>query len=461
MNVTNKIDDVDMEKPASFFRPGTYLTTDTGKVPASMLEESPQEVGSARLPKLAYTAPEFHQREADHLWKKVWQFACRENDIPEVGDRISYDVVGQSLMIVRTAPDTIKAFYNTCQHRGARLVENCGSGKHIVCPFHAWSWNLDGSINHIPARWDFPGVSNAEVALPEVKCERWNGFVFINLDKNAKSLADFIGPDLLRHWKSWDRTHERKVYHLAKIIPCNWKLVQGAFAEVYHVAGTHTQSLQFTADCNAQYDLYGLHSRFISTSGTPSAHVADTTDPQDIVDACMSSFSQDDLPEGGIPQVSTVAEARAAIARFFRQGYTQRSGVDMTDKSDAEMIDSIGYHFFPNSIIWGGYCLPVIHRFRPNGDDPNSCLWEFMGLERVPADQKMERDAQTVMLAPDEPFEKHLGFLGFNLDQDVEVLKVMQRGIRSDGFTGPRYAHYQERIVRNFEANLMKFLEQN
>src|SRR5262249_12014679 len=106
-------------------------------------------------------------------------------------------------------------------------------------------------------------------------------------------------------------------------------------------------------------------------------------------------------------------------------------------------------------------CLPIIHRFRPNGNDPNSCFWEFMGLERVPEDRKLERDAQMVMLAPDEPFANHLGFLGYNLDQDVEVLKVMQRGFKSDGFNGPRYAQYQERIVRNFEANLVKFLDQN
>lgn len=452
----NVVDKVDMEKPASFFKPDTFLKTDSGSVPDHMREESPQQVGNARLPREAYTSAAFHQKEVDHLWKKVWQFACRENDIPNVGDRIAYDIADQSVMVVRTAPDTIKAFHNTCQHRGARLVEQCGSGQHITCPFHAWSWNLDGTINTIPARWDFPGVSNTDVALAEVRCERWNSFVFINLDKNAPTLADYIGPDLLRHWKAWPRTRERKIYHLAKIIPCNWKLVQGAFAEVYHVLGTHTQSLQFTADCNAQYDLYGLHSRFISTSGTPSAYIADTTDPQEIVDACLGSFAENAYPDG-FPQVRTVEEARVEIAKFMRNGYEQRSGVDMKDKSDAEMIDSIGYHFFPNSIIWGGYCLPIIHRFRPNGDDPNSCFWEFMGLERVP-DGPMEKDAQMVMLAPDEPFEKHLGFLGYNLDQDVEVLKVMQRGIKSDGFTGPRYAMYQERIVRNFENNLATYL---
>ncbi len=460
--IADKIDPADMRKPASFTSPETYLKTDTRPVPQHMFEESTWDLGNEVMPKEGYISGEYHQLEVKHLWKKVWQVACRENDIPEVGDRIAYDVVGQSVMVIRTAPDTVRAFHNTCQHRGTRLLEKCDNVKHISCPFHNWSWNLDGSVHNIPARWDFPGASDADLALREVRCERWNAFVFINFDKDAQPLENYLGPDILRHWRSWPRAHSRKTYHFGMIVPCNWKLALHGFNEIYHTVGVHPQGLPFTADCSAKYDFYGLHTRFILSLGVPSPFIGETTEPQDSLDAFLSQYSPPEAFPNGFPQVSTFPQARAVLADLLRGSLRQMTGVDLTQKSDAEMLDAIGYMFFPNVIHWGGYALPVIHRFRPNGNDHRSCLWEIMALAPYPEGAKMERDAPLVMLEANERFasrpEPELRFIGEVLDQDVHALRLIQQGLESDGFSGPRLGNYQERNVRHFERQVAKLV---
>lgn len=452
---------VETKPPADLLRPAAYLKTDRGVVPPSLFEESTRDLGNDVMPKDSITSAEFARREADKLWLRIWQIACRGNDIPKVGDRIAYDIVGQSVMLVRTAPDTIKAYHNTCQHRGTRLLKACDNVKQITCPFHSWSWNLDGSLKNIPARWDFPEVSDQALALREVRCETWNGFVFITFDENAGSLADYLGPTLLRHWETWPRERERKIYHFGKVVPANWKLAQHAFNEVYHTVGTHPQSLNFVGDVNAQYDFYGPHSRFIISLGAPSGYVAETASAQDALDTFFSCYAPDAFPDG-LPQVGEgrFDEVRAVLSDFMRAGLRQITGVDLSDKSDAEVLDGIGYNIFPNVIHWGGYALPVIHRFRPHGDDHRTCLWEIMALAAIPPEAELERDAPLVMLDLDQKFadQPALGFIGHVLDQDVETLTLAQMGAESMGFDGPRFANYQERNLRNFEMHVAEWL---
>lgn len=459
MNVAKNSDEFAMEKPASVVSPDYYFEHDTRPVPGHLSEVSTQDLGNDVLPKEGYTSLDYHNLEVEHLWKKTWQIACRENEIPEVGDRIAYDIVGQSVMLVRTAPDTIKAFHNACQHRGTKLLEGCAHSKHITCPFHAWSWNLDGSVHNIPARWDFPEVSNTGLALREVRSERWNSFVFINFDENAGSLEDYLGADILRHWESWPRRNSRKIYHYTKILRCNWKLALQAFNETYHAVGAHPQGLAFASDCAAKYDFYGPHTRYILSLGVPSPFIAETTEPQDTVDAFLAQyFPSDAYPDAfpdGYPQVSTFIEARAVLADIIRNNLRRSTGIDLSAKSDAEMLDAIAYMFFPNVIHWGAYSLPIIHRFRPNGNDPETCIWDHMMLAPYPEGTKLERDAPSVMIGMDETFadrpEPELKFGGEVLDQDEFALPLMQQGVRSDGFDGSRYSNYQERNLRHFE----------
>ena len=102
------------------------LDTDSHEVPDVLRWFSPMPPSEADVPVERYTSAEFHQLEVDKVWTKVWQMACRDEDIPEVGDHLSYDIVGRSILVVRTAPEEIKAFHNVCPHRGRRLKESRG-----------------------------------------------------------------------------------------------------------------------------------------------------------------------------------------------------------------------------------------------------------------------------------------------------------------------------------------------
>lgn len=133
------------------------------------------------------------------LWKRVWQMACREEDIPNAGDNIVYDIAGMSFIVVRTAPGSFKAFYNACLHRG-RMLREAGSlrAAEFRCPFHGFAWNIDGTLKHVPCEWDFPRLRREEWCLPEAKVGTWGGFVFINPDSNAEPLAAGIAADTIR-----------------------------------------------------------------------------------------------------------------------------------------------------------------------------------------------------------------------------------------------------------------------
>ena len=142
------------------------LDTDTHPVPEVLRRVSPIDPGATTIPIERYISQEFHNLEVEKLWKKVWQMACHEDDIPDVGDYFTYEIADLSFLIVRAKEDTFKAYVNACLHRGRLLRETHGKrATELRCPFHGWAWNLDGTIKEIPCQWDFPHVDPEEESL--------------------------------------------------------------------------------------------------------------------------------------------------------------------------------------------------------------------------------------------------------------------------------------------------------
>jgi phenylpropionate dioxygenase-like ring-hydroxylating dioxygenase large terminal subunit len=129
------------------------------------------------------------------LWSRVWQVACREEEIPEPGDYVTYEIGDQSILLVRTGPDEIAAHHNACLHRGTRLATGAGSFDKatITCRYHAWCYALDGALVDIVDRDDF-GDLPPDLCLKRVRSDRWGGFVWINLDGQAAPLEEFLDP---------------------------------------------------------------------------------------------------------------------------------------------------------------------------------------------------------------------------------------------------------------------------
>ena len=234
----------------------------------------------------AYLSPEYAREEREKLWQKVWQIACREEELPNVGDFVTYDVLDDSIIVVRTAEDQISAYHNACQHRGRRLTEGCGHTKRFACKFHGWKWNLDGTNAEVAHFEGFGGqLDPEELRLAEVRVGLWGGFVFINMDPNAPTLAEYFGPEAMAHFKSWGLENRYIYLHVQKRIPSNWKLNIEAFMEAYHVLDTHPQVSVSNADVNSQYDVYGEHvNRFISSLGVLSPNLQGQYTEQDVLD---------------------------------------------------------------------------------------------------------------------------------------------------------------------------------
>lgn len=149
-----------------------------------------------RIPKQRYYDPEFYALEAEMLWPRVWQMACRLEEIPKPGDFVEYEILDQSVIVARVDNHTVRAYHNACRHRGVKLVEGNGNRRTFVCPFHGWCWGLDGHNTFVlrPEAFAEENLSADDLRLVPVRCELWGGCAWINLDDDAPALRDWMEP---------------------------------------------------------------------------------------------------------------------------------------------------------------------------------------------------------------------------------------------------------------------------
>jgi phenylpropionate dioxygenase-like ring-hydroxylating dioxygenase large terminal subunit len=441
-----------------------YLAEDP-RTPEALFEVAGDDPPLEPIPAAHYTSREFHQREIDKLWKRCWQMACRENDIPQPGDYCEYTIADQTLIIVRQEDGSIRALRNTCLHRGTALIEGSGSNSEFQCTFHGWTWKLDGSLKNVPCRWDFPRVSDDDYQLPRVQVDTWQGFVFVNFDPDCEPLADFVGPTLARHFELWPLEKRYKAVHVVKKIRCNWKVAMEAFMEDYHVFRTHPQMVGYAADCNSQYDIFdGRHSRMLTAMGAASPHLQDAYTAQDTVDSMIEDMVADVARDTDVkveaPRIPDGSTPRATLAGFMRASLKERLGIDFSDKADPEVLDAIQYQMFPNLIPWGGFSFPLVYRYRP-AEDPDWCWFDVMIMAPLPDGVPAPRDVQCTVLPSDEPWANcpELGGLGPVYDQDMVNLPKVQRGLHNDTMNSLMMAEYQERNIRDFHRRLEAFLD--
>ncbi|OZH55074.1 (2Fe-2S)-binding protein [Hydrocoleum sp. CS-953] len=430
------------------------LQTDSRTVPPVLKQESIKNLGTADIPREIFFSQEYHNLEVEKLWKKVWQWACREENIPNVGDYVVYDVADLSVIVVRSKADKIQAFYNSCLHRGTQLCVDEGNTLALQCPFHGWTWKLDGTLAHIPCRWDFEQVEDEAFRLPEIKVATWQGFVFINFDPDCESLESYL-ENLPEHFQQFALQERFIAAHVAKVMPANWKVALGAFLEVYHVIGTHPQILKFSGDANSQNDIYGRHNRLIMPIAVQSPHLGKLRDPQAPATGLIE-FMGIDLET---LQISEEMNPRAYAAEVTRQSFKQNLEVDCSTVSDTEMLDIISYFIFPNLMIFPGVGQPFMFRFRPYGNDPDSCIMEFLVLQPCTSGV-MPPAAKIHWLTSEENWSDvpELRQAGPVLDQDASNLLLLQKGWKASAKPGITLGNYQESRIRHFHQILDKYL---
>jgi phenylpropionate dioxygenase-like ring-hydroxylating dioxygenase large terminal subunit len=436
------------------------LDNDSKEAPFQLRAESAPFIGDDGIPVDHYISEDYFKKEAAKMWPKVWQMACREEEIPNVGDYIIYEVVGKSLIVTRTAPNKFKALHNVCLHRGRKLVTEDGSQTEFRCPYHGFTWKNNGAIKEIPCQWDFKHLQGKRITLPSAKVETWGGFIFINMDENAKPLKDTLGI-MPEHFDERWRPQDRYISaHVGKIVPANWKAVAEAFMESYHVIDTHPQIMPYMGDANSQYDIFSdTITRQITASGIQSPHLGQgAMNEQMILDSMMATNGRFGDPTATL-QVPEGQKARAYMADIARQANQHQDGHDYSDKSDAEMLDALLYNIFPNLSVWAGYGANIVYRWRPNGMDVNSGLMEVYQLKLVPKGQPRPAPAEYIFLEEDQGWDVALGNLGLVLEQDQSNLPHVQSGMIASETGVVELGNYQEMRLRQMHNMIDKYID--
>jgi phenylpropionate dioxygenase-like ring-hydroxylating dioxygenase large terminal subunit len=419
------------------------------------------------IPTEAYTSAEYARAENHKLWARVWQVAGRVEELGAVGDYLTYEILDESIIVSRTAPDRIEAFYNVCQHRGRRLTQGCGHTKQFVCRFHGWRWHINGENAFILDRQDWGEVLDAEnTRLKPVRVDTWGGWVWVCMDPEAESLADYLSPiadvldvfelDRMRYrWRQWLR------------FPCNWKTAIESFNESYHVAATHPELTFGGAGTLMWSRSAGKHAwhgaagpRTDDGRGTRLPRMDPRVTLGDLhayLKAEVDATTTDTLVVAArrlieeLPAGSSYNEAYNHMMTTAKADDAARGVVWPTIEESARMRLGIDWHVFPNTVIIPGPTFALCYRMRPDGYDPDSCIMEVYVLERFPDGAEPKTEWVHVPDATEECWMRILS-------QDFANMPMVQKGIKSRGFSGARPSPIQEEPVIQFHRVLAQYM---
>ncbi len=405
-----------------------------------------------RIPKQRYFDPGFYALECEQLWPHVWQMACRLEEIPEPHDYAEYEFLDQSVVVVRTEAGGVRAFENTCRHRGVRLVEGRGScADGFTCPFHGWCYGADGANAGIPRRRSFAAhnVEDGDVDLAPVRCEAWGGCAWINLDADAPPVRECFEPaaSVLDAWKVESMRTER--WYAARL-PVNWKLAIEAFVEMYHVVVTHPQlsipGMRYSLRPGDAFDARAFVDAEIRYLHTMSEGMDGMVHADDVRVA------------EGLRDIELPADAPEAIATWNRAlndavvAWHRERGTDMPDLHalDAQGRNETFYQCFPHWFVLPMYSGASSYRFRPLG--PEETLMEIWSLARFPEGEERPRPTPPEWWAPDDPRWPPIPA------QDFSNLPRQQLGLHARGFEYMRLNERFEGHISNFERTIDGFL---
>ncbi len=420
-----------------------------------------------RIPTQRYYSQEFYDLECEHLWPRVWQMACRLEEIPKRGDYVVYEILGHSVIVTRVDDQTVKAYHNHCRHRGVKLVSDRGRRpKGFTCPFHGWQWGLNGDCTYVlsPELFSDENLDKLDLRLKECRLEMWGGCAFINLDDNAPPLRQSIEP-FATAMDAW-RVETLKVeWWYAAHLPCNWKLAMEAFMEGYHVMQTHPQLLSssFKGPEDTMYGpIQGVPmSRWATMSKTPptsfdtKAFVNEAIEKMKVLNVGMAGMTheKDVRVAEAIREIELPPDPREAVPGWFRElndavvEAHKKAGMDVADLNDVAAkgyANSVNF-CYPHYFLLPTYGSAASYRIRPLG--PEECLFELWSLTRFPDGE--ERPA----LKTPEPWPHNDPRWPPIPTQDFTNLPLQQTGLHTKGFEFMRLSAEVEGLIsRNHQT---------
>ena len=194
------------------------------------------------LPPGCYTSGAFYRREIERIFLRKWNLVGRADYWPGAGDYVAMSLAGAEYVVLRDGEDRLRAFANSCRHRGAKLLEGEGRCERIVCPYHGWTYALDGALSFANGMERARGFDPADYGLAEIRLECWQGFVFVNFDPGCGPLADYLG-DLGDHLASYCLGDMVTVRREDYVVRTNWKSYVENSMESFHHATVHRNSV--------------------------------------------------------------------------------------------------------------------------------------------------------------------------------------------------------------------------
>ncbi len=417
------------------------------------MDQNVQSVSElTKVSKENYLSPEFLKLENKNLWPRVWQVACRAEQIPNAGDYLVYDVGDETIVVVRREDAAIEAFHNVCPHRGRQIMEGCGHAVNFRCRYHNWTFGLNGKNIHIQDKQDWSGtLAQTRTDLLPVKTGQWGGFVFINIDPDCETLEEYLDP-IPEYLNPFELETMRFRWAVELHLDCNWKVGLEAFMEAYHVAATHTQLLATQGEDYTTSFARGKHSHFgywgatVST-GLPSPRLKRDA-PKDVRPGVIEFFRQMEDTFGAIftdrdfeaaktitevlPEDTDAMTAFGTAVELGRKA-AEADGTYYPPQLTYEAFAKAGtgWQIFPNCVTLPYFDGAVWYRARPHASDPGKCVFDIWSLKRYAPGKE-----------PKVPVEVHKDITGksFGLivDQDVENMAMVQKGMKSSAF---RNAH--------------------
>jgi phenylpropionate dioxygenase-like ring-hydroxylating dioxygenase large terminal subunit len=425
-----------------------------------------------RIPAPRYYDPEFYQAELDHVWPHVWQMACRVEQIPDVGDWIEYQNLGQSVIVVRTESG-VKAFYNACRHRGVPIagtpkIDGVGGSGHgnckssgFVCPFHGWRFNMDGENTFVYGRHLFSErqLNPNDINLIPCRVEVAIGCAFINFDDDAPSYRDSIGP-VAERLEAHNVHKLRAEWWFGTVLPANWKLAMEAFMEGYHVMKTHPQLHAVSPMLYAS--MYTSERTLDLVIAEPDKTLRENVDLQlesmkRLSDGMAGMLhpkeleiarSLADVDNIGVEFPADTNQALMMWLGIVQDQITKRLQAkgepvpDLNSVSQSDPISAVEF-LFPNYFLLPYFSSFSSYRIRPLG--PESCLFELWSLTTYPEGEEPEVPMEPTMLPYDSaqfpPIPR----------QDYANIPINQIGLHAKGFEFMRLSKSVEGLVSNFQ----------
>ena len=413
-----------------------------------------------------YISSDWSTREWQAVWAKSWIAAVPVSDLNKPGDYVVFDLGPESVLLTCNKQSNVQAFYNVCQHRGVRLVnDHTGNTENFRCPYHSWRYGTDGSLLYAPHQEGFQeGLPTQTLCLPTVHCDSALGFYWINLDANAEPLHAFL-KDMIPIMGHYEFNNMTLVQDQTVSINCNWKTVLDNFSELYHVHYLHPQHRRFVDCTESLSECYeGGHTR-VWVPGAKTDSLFSTPDkPTDLLTLQLEAFGLDPAQYEG-----KVDEIQAAI-RIAKRALEETEPY-YGNFTDEELTDVMQTNVFPNAILTYQPEMLWLMRLRPHATDPNRCYLDKLSFERFPSNT-----AQPVHESTDNFKEKGAEHSGKHrrperesfdysdvirgeatmtetIDQDLSLLAHAQKGMHSAGFEGCwlneiecRVSHFHEQL---------------